>query len=55
MQITGVLGWKSQSEVIMKLKNIYLIFIFLLVGSKVGEVAGKELGDKLDFSLINYK
>lgn len=55
MQITGILGWKSQSEVIMKLKNIDLIFTFFLVGGKVGEEAGKELGDKLDFSLINCK
>lgn len=45
MQITGILGWKSLSEVVIKLKNIGLIFAFFLVGSKVGEEAGKELGD----------
>jgi len=38
------LGWKSQSEVVEKLKNICLTYIFFLVGSRVGKEAEKELG-----------
>lgn len=44
MPITGILGWKSQSEVVMKLKNICLSFTFFLVGNKVGG-SGKRAWD----------